>query len=48
MTLRPLLLRLSVHTREHAWSTLWLPLFLVRPLHIAVVGRRGQVLISFH
>jgi hypothetical protein len=32
MTLPPLLLRLSVHTREHAWPTLWLPSFLVWPL----------------
>jgi hypothetical protein len=92
MTFPPLLLRLRLHTPEHAWPTLWLPLFLVWPLvllllvppalvvllvaivldprqtprvfelvgalfavvcglrglHIDVVGRRGQVLISFH
>lgn len=32
MTFPPLLLRLHVHTPEHAWPTLWLPLFLVWPL----------------
>jgi hypothetical protein len=92
MTFPPSLLRLRVLTPEHAWPTLWLPLFLVWPLlllllaplglvvllvaividprqaacavelvgaliavvcglrglHIDVVGRRAQVLISFH
>jgi hypothetical protein len=92
MTFPPSLLRLRVRNPEHAWPTLWLPLFLVWPLlflllvplalvvllvaivldprrtrrafelagalfavvcglrglHIDVVGRRGQVLISFH
>lgn len=92
MRFPPLLLRLRVHTTEHAWPTLWLPLFLVwallfvlfvplalvvlllvivfdpreaprlfelagavlavicglRGLHIDVVDRRHQVLISFH
>jgi hypothetical protein len=28
MTFPPSLLRLRVRTREHAWPTLWLPLFL--------------------
>jgi hypothetical protein len=32
MTFPPLLLRLRVQTPEHAWPTLWLPLFLVWPL----------------
>jgi len=92
MTFPPSLLRLRVRTPEHAWPTLWLPVFLVWPLlflllvplalvvlpvaivldprqtarafellgalfavvcglrgvHIDVVGRRAQVLISFH
>lgn len=92
MTFPPSLLRLRVRTPEHAWPTLWLPLFLVWPLlvlllvplalvvllvaialdpgqtarafkvvgalfavvcglrgmYIDVVGRRAQVLISFH
>jgi hypothetical protein len=92
MRFPPSLLRLRVRTPEHAWPTLWLPLFLVWPLlflllvplallvllvaivrdprqtgrtfelvgalfavvcglrgvHIDVVGRRDQVLISFH
>jgi len=32
MTFPPLLLRLRVRTPDHAWPTLWLPLFLVWPL----------------
>jgi hypothetical protein len=92
MTFPPTLLRMRVRTPEHAWPTLWLPLFLVWPLlflllvplglvvllvaivldrrqtarafelvgalfgvvcglrgvHIDVVGRHAQVLISFH
>jgi Na+/H+-translocating membrane pyrophosphatase len=32
MTFPPSLLRLRVRTPEHAWPTLWLPLFLVWPL----------------
>ena len=92
MRFPPSLLRLRLHTPEHAWPTLWLPLFLLWPLlllllvplalvalpvaivllrrktarafalvgallavvcglrgvHIDVVGRREQVLISFH
>lgn len=32
MTFPPFLLRLRVRTPEHAWPTLWLPLFLVWPL----------------
>jgi hypothetical protein len=92
MMFPPSLLRLRVRTPEHAWPTLWLPLFLVWPLivlllvllalivllvaiqldprqtarafglvgalfavvcglrglHIDVVDRRTQLLISFH
>jgi hypothetical protein len=32
MTFPPCLLRLRLRTPEHAWPTLWLPLFLVWPL----------------
>ena len=32
MTFPPSLLRLRVRTPEHAWPTLWLPLFLIWPL----------------
>ena len=32
MTFPPSLLRLRLRTPEHAWPTLWLPLFLVWPL----------------
>jgi hypothetical protein len=32
MTFPPSLLRLRVRTPEHAWPTLWLPLFLVWPV----------------
>jgi hypothetical protein len=92
MRFPPALLRLRVRTPEHAWPTLWLPLFLVwllllvllvpvavvallvamvldrrqaaragqlvaalfavvcglRGLHVEVVERGAQVLISFH
>ena len=32
MTFPPSMLRLRLRTPEHAWPTLWLPLFLVWPL----------------
>ena len=37
MTFPPSLLRLRVRTPEHAWPTLWLPLFLVWPLLVVLL-----------
>ncbi|HEY4244021.1 MAG TPA: hypothetical protein VGM88_29615 [Kofleriaceae bacterium] len=47
MTFPPSILRLRVRTPDHAWPTLWLPLFLLWPLLLLLLVPLALIVLLF-